>query len=424
MTLYGFRYGKALMAALMLFGLSLALSKSASNVLIAFVFFATILFAAHYSSFRKIIVNRARQPLLLPLFLYFGIALVGVLFTAKMSDGIGVVDKSFGLLLVYVLVAILLDSIEDRETSDRKAHELLFFFLAGIFILNVIGITTFFGIIGHKKYSLPLAPLNVHHIWFSNLNALGLYVATAFLLFHPKAKRSGPRLFLFSFLLLAVCCILLSISRTAWFGVLLTAVIITYLVMRNRSLFLVTLATGALACVLLYLLSSVVHDRVTTIVSDISSFLSGNPDTSIGRRLLMWKTAFSMFLANPLTGVGTGDYVATITDYVKKGSLPGYMMGYNQPHNIYMYALATNGFPGFAALLFVFYRSLKFSTGILKSERGGKFFAFIAVATAIHFMIAGMTDSFFNIQILRYSFAFVVGICLRNSILQTSQPQS
>lgn len=424
MTLYGFRHGTVLLGGLMLLSVSLALSKSASNIFITFACLATILFAAHYPSFRKTIISRARQPLLLPLFLYFSVALAGVLFTAKMSNGIGFVNKTFGLLLVYVLVAALLDSLEDRETSNRKAEELLFLFLIGIFILNSVGLMTYLGIVGHEKYSLPLAPLNVHHIWFSNLNAFGLYIAAAFLLFHPKASSSGPRAFLFASLVLAVCSILLSTSRTAWFGMLLTALIMTFLVMKNRKLFFITLATAGVACVLLYVYSPVVHQRVNTIVSDLSYFQAGNPDTSIGRRLLMWKTAFSMFLSNPLIGVGTGDYVATISDYVKKGLLPGYMMEYNQPHNIYFYALAINGIPGIAALLYVFLKSLRFSLGILKSEGRERLYAFIAVATTVHFMIAGMTDSFFNIQILRYSFALISGICVRSSILESVRTRS
>ena len=374
MTLYGFRHGNVLMGGLMLFSLSLALSKSASNVFIAFVCFATILFAAHYTSFRKIIISHAVQPLLLPLFLYFGIALVGVLFTAKMNDGLGFVDKTFGLLLVYVLVAMLLDSIEDRQTSNRKADELLFLFLVGIFVLNVVGMMTYLGAFGHKKYSLPLAPLNVHHIWFSNLNALGLYIGTAFLLFHSKARSSGARFFLVSSLLLGVFCILLSTSRTAWFGIMLTALIMTFLVMKNRKFLFIILTAASIFCILLYMYNPVVHERVNTIVSDISHYQAGNPDTSIGRRLLMWKASFSMFLSNPLVGVGTGDYVASIADYVKKGSLPGYMMEYNQPHNIYFYALAINGIPGLAALLYVFYRSLKLLGRNAKIGKRGKIF--------------------------------------------------
>jgi hypothetical protein len=53
---------------------------------------------------------------------------------------------------------------------------------------------------------------------------------------------------------------------------------------------------------------------------------------------------------------------------------------------------------------------------ITRSDGRRNLFAFLAIATAVHFMIAGFLDSFFNIQILRYSFAFIMGVCIRSSV--------
>ena len=72
----------------------------------------------------------------------------------------------------------------------------------------------------------------------------------------------------------------------------------------------------------------------------------------------MWKAAVLMFLSNPLIGVGTGNYVPTMTAYVSAGKFPEVLLDYNQPHNIYFFALATNGLLGLAALLYLFYRIL------------------------------------------------------------------
>ena len=37
------------------------------------------------------------------------------------------------------------------------------------------------------------------------------------------------------------------------------------------------------------------------------------------------------------------------------------------------------------------------------------------MATTVHFMIAGFMDSFFNIQVLRFPFAFIMGVCIHSS---------
>jgi O-antigen ligase len=154
----------------------------------------------------------------------------------------------------------------------------------------------------------------------------------------------------------------------------------------------------------------------------MTRFAAGDTDTSLGARFLMWKAAIMMFLSNPLTGVGTGGYGPTMELYVQSGQFPQFLLEFNQPHNMYLFALATNGIPGLIALLLIFYGALKFAVPVLKKgSDGGKLFAFLAVATAVHFMIAGMTDSFFNIQMLRYTFVFVMGVCVRKSLSLTGR---
>jgi O-antigen ligase len=106
----------------------------------------------------------------------------------------------------------------------------------------------------------------------------------------------------------------------------------------------------------------------------------------------------------------------TVKALRKKGRVPKLLMVYNQPHNMYLFTMATNGIVGLSALLYIFYRSLRSTVPVVRSDGGGRLFAFLAAATAVHFMVAGFMDSFFNIQILRYSFAFMLGVCVRSSL--------
>ncbi len=411
-------YNKALMVGLLLFSLSLALSKSATNVLMALIYLAVLFLVARYRPFRNTVMRNARQPLLLPLVLYLSAAVIGLLFTEHLADGLGITNKIVGLLLAYLMVSGLLDSLDNGETAYGNAKKLLLAFLIGTAALNVIAFMTYLGLVGHKKFVVPLAPLNVHHIWFSNLNAIGLYASAAFLLFSSRGRTTSGKVFFSISIVFAVLCILLSISRTAWFGTLLTALIMTYILLNNRKVFLITAAAVATTCVLIYQLSPIVHDRINLIATDILQYFSGDSFvyTSLGGRFLMWKAAFRMFLSNPLFGVGTGDYVLTMGRYMASGEFPPYLAEFNQPHNMYLFALATNGLLGLAALLYLFYRSLSFALPLMRSDGKEKLFAFLALATTVHFMIAGLTDSFFNIQILRYTFAFVMGVCVRNSL--------
>lgn len=402
---------------LLLFSLSLALSKSAANILLALLLLYVVALAIYRREFRTAVVKNGNQPLLLPLALFLSAAVLGLLFTETMRDGVGIVNKLFGLFLVYIMVSVLLDWIGTGKGEPRVAERLLLAFLAGIFALDVIAVPSYLGIAGDNQLSRSITPLlNLHHIWFANLNATGMYAAAGILLFPRRPAGIRKKAFLISFVILDGASVLLSASRSAWLGMLITVILLAYLCVKKKKTYFILLAAVIGGAVLLYLFNGIVHMRVNRISGDISLFLAGQASTDVGERFLMWKAAFRMFLGNPLFGVGTGDYVSTMNRYLASGEFPAYLAQFNQPHNMYLFTLATNGLVGLSALLYVFYRVLRFSVPLLKSDGSERLFAFLATATVVHYMIAGMTDSFFNIQILRYVFGFVMGVCVRNSV--------
>ena len=409
------RFETVLYGALLLFGFSLALSKSATNIVLVLVYLSVFYLVAKYSLFRQSLIANVRQPLLVPLGLYLAVAVAGLLFTTNMTDGTGIVNKMTQFAFIYLMTSVLLSAIELPGEAGLRGEQLLFAFLAGMFILDIIGILTYFGVVAHRKHFLPLSALNVYHIWFANVNAVAVYTACAILLFSPEKKNVRSRIFLFLLLPLALISILLSLSRTAWLGMIITIIVLAFFVIRSKKLIFIAILGMLAAGLGLYLFSTVIQSRMNQIVADISLFASGQARTNVGERFVMWQSAFRMFLSNPLFGVGTGDYVLTMRSYIDAGEVPSFMLMFNQPHNIYLFAMATNGLFGLTALLFIFYVCLKNGAAGIRAAAGNRqrMFSFLALATAVHYMTAGLTESMFNIQILRYTFAFVMGICVR-----------
>ena len=124
-----------------------------------------------------------------------------------------------------------------------------------------------------------------------------------------------------------------------------------------------------------------------------------------------------MFLSNVLVGVGTGDYMDTMREYISAGTVPTRILEYNQPHNIYLFSLATNGILGFALLIYLFTRIFILIHPLRKALPGQKHSFFLASAVAVHYLVAGLTDSLFNIFLLRYTFAFIMGICIHKALV-------
>jgi O-antigen ligase len=245
---------------------------------------------------------------------------------------------------------------------------------------------------------------------------VGVYAALSFLFFGAAKGSRALRVFLAVFLGFAVFSILFSLSRTAWFGLFAAGIVLSYLLARTKRYFLLALTIMIAGSLLAYQFSTIVQSRVNSIFSDIALYTRGETFSNVGDRFVMWKAASSMFLSNPLMGVGTGDYMATMREYVAAGTVPARILEFNQPHNMYLFALATNGLLGLAALLFLFSRVLVLSLPLREAPSGQKQFRFLAAAVAVHYLVAGLTDSLFNIFLLRYTFAFIMGICVRESI--------
>jgi O-antigen ligase len=406
-----------LLGSLYLFAFCLPWSKSAVTVLIAVMALATaghLLVRREFAAFAR---RALAQPLSGPLLLLFGIAAIGIVHSQRPTEGLAIANKVLALPLVYLLFSTILEIAVVPSEREGLVQRLLMAFIAGVLLLDIIAFLTYFGAVGHKQGILPLAPMNMHHIWFSNVNALAIYAAVADLLYGKTriSERKGITLLLF--IVAAVIAVMLSLSRTAWFGILLTGMVMAFLFMPRKKMFFLVLVAVIIACVLAYRTSPLVRDRMNTIISDIAVYTSGKTDTStsLGDRFFMWKGAVRMFISNPLFGVGTGDYNPGIASLVQTGELPQLLLQYNQPHNMYLFTLATNGLVGLGAMLYLFWSV--FRTVLAVPVRTGtiQLFGFLAFAATIHFMIAGLFDSLFNIFVLRYTFAFIIAMTVRNT---------
>jgi len=405
-----------LVGCLLLFSLSIPISKSAVTVTLALLYLFALYHVVRDQEYRKSLSAHLNQPLVLPLALFVAVSALGVFYSEKLSDGLGVLNKIASLFLVYFMTAVVIDSMEEEGKSSRTAEKLLLAFLGGLIVLDLIGLMTYLGVVGHKRFLLPVAPMHVHHIWFANINAVGLYAAVSFLLFGKVRDDRVAKTLVGVFLPFSVFSILFSTSRTAWLGVLATSIVMAYLFSHKKKVFYIMLAVVVSGGLFAYRFSPIVHERVTTAVSDITQYSAGDRETSLGWRFLMWKASLDIFMSNPVFGIGTGDYVITMERYVGSGAYPASLLQFNQPHNMYLFSLATNGLLGLAALLYLFIRIFSQALPIGEALTKQQQLSFLAAAIAVHYLVAGLTDSLFNIFILRYTFAFLMGICVRRTI--------
>jgi O-antigen ligase len=409
------RHYQALLTALSIFGFILPLSKSAGSAVMGLVYIYAFVIIARDRNFRLTIVRSINQPLIVPVGIYVLVALLGLLLTERLSEGINEVKQIVNLLLVYLMVSVSIDAEQGEAVKLKNTVALFLSFLAGILVLDLIGLLTYFGFTGHTRYVLPVHPLNMHHVWFGNLNALGVYAAASLLLFPYSRRRFAISVLLWSSIGLGAISILLSTARTAWFGMIFTSLVLFFFWIKNKKVLVIAGISLIAACIAAYSLTDVIHQRISLIVSDISLFSSGVTKTSIGARLLMWKASLNLFLSHPVFGVGTGDYKTALAELVASGALPPFIQKFNQPHNMYLFTLVTHGSIGFSALLFIFYRVFRYAGGLIRLNQKERLLGFLSMAVAVHYMTAGLAESLLNIHVLISSFAFILGVCVRRT---------
>jgi O-antigen ligase len=80
---------------------------------------------------------------------------------------------------------------------------------------------------------------------------------------------------------------------------------------------------------------------------------------------------------------------------------------------MFLFTLATTGLLGFLALLYPFVQTVRHALPARAASGTSGRYGFVALAAAVHYLIAGLFDSFFNIFVLRYAFAIIMAVTVR-----------
>lgn len=400
---------------LLIFAVLMPISKSANSLVMGLIYVYCLFFVVRHREARTDIYRWFRQPLVIPVALFIFVAVAGLSFSSDLLQGLSVIKSISNLLLVYLLVSGILEMENDARLQLKRSEEVLLAFVAGIYIIDLVALLRYLGIVGSGVHTLPLTAPGMHHIWLGNLNAIGLYSALSLVFFSSFFRNASLRAVLISFIAVSTLCILFSFSRTAWAGITGTTIILIYFIVKDKKMAFVMTALFLACGFVAYLSVNIVHTRIDQIFSDISLFLSNDKTTSLGGRFVMWKGAWKMFLSSPLWGIGTGDYGTTVLKYVRTGRLPEFILRYNQPHNMYFFAVVENGLIGLSALLYLFYRAATEARIMIRTQEL-RLYGFIAMAVSCHYMIGGLTESLFNIHVLICSFALIMGLTVRRSL--------
>jgi len=149
---------------------------------------------------------------------------------------------------------------------------------------------------------------------------------------------------------------LLSETRSAWAALLPMAAVVLCMPGRRRIPRRWVIAGVILAVLAALLVSDLVSARLAEGIAEVRAYMvnPGSPsarETSLGLRLLSWQWGWEQFLANPVFGIGLGNFRSTVATAVAAGTLPPILTTFGGLHNLFIDHLTTTGLVGTVAML-------------------------------------------------------------------------
>lgn len=196
-----------------------------------------------------------------------------------------------------------------------------------------------------------------HHIVFGDIALCLGFICLAGVGFFRKQKAG------WLFLLLGLCGgVLASIASSARGGWVAVPALLLVLLWLNRRYFGVEWIALTLVGALLFgftvykVEQTGVKQRVDVAIDDVKRYVDeGDHATSLGYRIEMFKTAWLLFLDNPLLGRGTRAFNLGADELHKEGIVGSIPHIYVHPHNDYLNALGMRGIVGFVVLMAIYW---------------------------------------------------------------------
>lgn len=196
-----------------------------------------------------------------------------------------------------------------------------------------------------------------HHIVFGDIGLCLGFICLAGIGFFKKQK--GGWFFLVLGLLGGVIASISSGARGGWVAVPTLLLVLLWLnrdVLGLKWMFAILVASFSIGFTAYGLEQTGVKRRVDSAIYDVTKYVDeGKHTTPVGSRLKMFKTAWLLFLENPLLGRGTGAFNLGADELHAAGEVEKIPHIFVHPHNDYLNALGMRGIIGFVVLMAIYW---------------------------------------------------------------------
>lgn len=324
----------------------LPLSRAGISVLFALLFLLWIMEGDFQRKYKQIISNKV----LVTLAIFLCFLLISFLWTSNTQRGLEEISKTTLLLVVFVIA-----------TSIDKEHisKIITFFLAGMFVSEVIAYGVFFEFWQFKHATVQNPSPFMMHIEYSTFMAI-----TSILLLNrilSSRYTIKEKLFFGFFFLTVTGNLFLATGRTGQVALVVGIFVMMFIHFKiSFKTVFGSLAIIGIIYSMAYNFSDSFKMRVGHTINDIKQIEQLNFNGSWGIRAAFWITTYNSLLQNPF-GSGIGDYKDATKEQLSTNKYP-YINGKafkfmqnSHPHNQYLLILLQVGFIGIILLFLLIY---------------------------------------------------------------------
>ncbi len=225
-------------------------------------------------------------------------------------------------------------------------------------------------------------------------------------------------------LLAGICASVLSGSRGGWLALpLFLAIGLLGAAQRGARRRLAWAGAGALALAALasWRLPEI-HQRLALVFSNLQAFRHGDPDTSVGIRLQLWRVALHLWWQQPWFGLGPGGFKAAMAPMQQAGWLTplAAQFGRGEVHNEILDKTCTLGIPGLIAIVALYLVPAAIFARRLRSAAAVP--ARMGLALTLGFLVFGLTVETFDLTMNAAFYALSGAVLLAATLRPAHEP--
>ena len=347
-----------------------------ANLIIVIICLIWLFSGNYYSKFNQIIDSK----LMIASIVFFGIHVLGMIWTEDISWGLHILNKMWYFLLLFPILFTIV--------KKQYVRYYVIAFIASITLTEILSYMVWFEILPPFRAATVANPTPfMSHISYNPILAFSIYIVSHEFFFNKRLSKFN--FWLYSFLMVTMSINMFitggRAGQVAFFTMLTILIFQFFNDQKIKSLF-ATLIIIPLIFFTAYQTSDLFQNRVDAAVKNTISY-SDDRFTPIGLRITFARNSWRIIKENPFIGAGTGDFPI---EYIRINDMyPTSQPVTTNPHNMYVLILVQLGLVGLVSMLSIFYYQIKLS---FKSQN--RFIRNAGITLPLLFLVVMWSDSY------------------------------